>query len=122
MLIQINTKTVYYVVHNIFKFDSYCYQAVCVQMAVIDNLTLSFYHLYICITGIAADVTDSALQSLLQTLPGMGGMSVSRSGLCHSYVWTADWLQVGGDRPPITLDTRNIQVYTSPELQRTTAV
>ena len=61
-------------------------------------------------TGIAADVTDSALQSLLQTLPGMGGMSVSRTGLCHSYVWTADWLQVGGDRPPITLNTRNIQV------------
>ena len=91
-------------------------------MAVIDNLTLSFYHVYFCITGIAADVTDSALQSLLQTLPGMGGMSVSRTGLCHSYVWTADWLQVGGDRPPITLDTRNIQVYTSPELQRTTAV
>ena len=89
---------------------------------VIDNLTLSFYHVYFCITGIAADVTDSALQSLLQTLPGMGGMSVSRSGLCHSYVWTADWLQVGGDRPPITLNTRNIQVYTSPEIQCTTAV
>ena len=65
-----------------------------------------------CHAEIPANVTAETLQSLLETLPNMGGMEVTRTGLCHSFLWEADWLQVGGDRPPLTLDTSNLQVIT----------
>ncbi|XP_067947416.1 fibrocystin-L-like [Watersipora subatra] len=61
------------------------------------------------VRGIPADVTQENLQAFLETLPGIGGLSVTRSGLCHSYEWTVDWLQVGGDRPSLILDNSNIQ-------------
>lgn len=64
-------------------------------------------------SGIESGVTAEKLRSLLETLPGMGAVSVTRVGLCHSYVWTIDWLQVGGDRPDIIINDTNVQVNSS---------
>lgn len=55
-------------------------------------------------------MSSDKLQSLLETLPGMGGLKVSRSGLCHSYIWTIDWLQVGGDRPALIVNDTGVKV------------
>lgn len=60
--------------------------------------------------GIPAAVTEEKLQSLLETVPGMGALKVSRSGLCHSYVWNIDWLQVGGDRAALLVNDSNVKV------------
>ncbi|XP_067951959.1 fibrocystin-L-like, partial [Watersipora subatra] len=68
---------------------------------------------------IPADVTPDNLQALLETFPGTGGLSVTRSGLCHSYEWTVEWLQVGGDRPSLILDTSNIQGVNANIIQST---
>ena len=66
---------------------------------------LSFYLL-----GVAADVEASQLQSWLEPLDGMGGVEITREGLCHSFEWEIKWLQSGGDRPDLILDTTNVEV------------
>ena len=64
-------------------------------------------------TDISANVSDVKLQSLLETLPGMGAVRVERTGICHSYTWTVDWLQTGGDRPDLRVTASNLQVSKS---------
>jgi len=48
----------------------------------------------------------------------MGAVAVSRTGICHNYKWTIDWLQTGGDRPPITLNTIRVKVTMNTRAQR----
>lgn len=67
------------------------------------------FYMYVAV-GIPSGVMADKLKSLLETLPGMGAVSVSRSGRCHSYVWEVNWLQVGGDRPDLTINDENVQV------------
>jgi len=65
------------------------------------------------VAGVLANEEAVDLKSKLQTLPGMGGVLVYRYGLCHSYLWNIEWLQVGGDRPTLQLDTTNLKVGVS---------
>lgn len=43
------------------------------------------------------------LERTLETLPGMGQISIKRTGDCPGYSWNIKWLS-GGNKAPITVN------------------
>lgn len=53
-------------------------------------------------TGIDATTDDVTMRNLLQTLPGVGSLNVTRSKDCAGYKWRVEWLN-GGNKLPISV-------------------
>ena len=66
---------------------------------IIQGILSFFFNLTRFVTAIPADSSEGEVQSLLRTLLGMGHVEVYRSGECHGYGWTMQWIDVGGDQP-----------------------
>jgi hypothetical protein len=53
--------------------------------------------------GISANTDDVTLRNLLQTLPGIGNLNVTRSKDCAGYKWRVEWMN-GGNKLPISVN------------------
>ena len=54
------------------------------------------------VLGISSNTSANSFQNLLQSLYGIGSLTVTRSKDCAGYQWKVDWVD-GGNKPKISV-------------------